>query len=117
MTNTSFSVDSDDEFEFKKKPLKVVNKDNFRPPQMWNFPIENIKSKDDDPKTLHIRVVDPRNHYIDGRIVTFLSLFQKMKDNMLNYSRTAKGDVWRYFTEKILFIFNASNVNIINEKD
>jgi len=116
-TNMSFSIDSDDEFEFKKKPLKIIKKDNFRPPQVWNFPVEKIKSKDDDPKTIQIRVVDPRNHYIDGRIVNFLNLFQKMKDRMLYYSRSAKGDSWKYYTEKILVIFSASNVNIINEKD
>jgi len=117
-SNLSISADSDDEFEFtKKKKEKVVKKENFRPPQVWNFPVDKIKNKDDDPKTYHIRVIDPRGHYIDGRVVKFLDLLQKMKDSMLSYSKNSKGDVWKYFTEKIFVIFNSSNANIINEKD
>jgi len=117
-SNLSISADSDDEFEFtKKKKEKVVKKENFRPPQVWNFPVDKIKNKDDDPKTYQIRVIDPRGHYIDGRVVKFLDLLQKMKDSMLSYSKNSKGDVWKYFTEKIFVIFNSSNANIINEKD
>ena len=111
------SLDSDDELEFsKKKQQKVVKKDNFRPPQVWNFPVDKIKNKDDDPKVTQIRVVDPRNHYIDGRVVNFLNLLQKIKDNMLSYSKTAKGDVWKYFTEKLFVIFTVTNSNILNDK-
>ena len=35
---------------------------------------------------------------------------------MLSYSKTAKGDVWKYFTEKLFVIFTVTNSNILNDK-
>jgi len=97
------SIDSDDEFNLKQKPKKEIKKDNFRPPNVWNFPIDKIP--DLDKKNIQIRLVDPRNHYLDPRIPTFLSKLKDIKNKMLDYSKVNKHDLWKYFIDRAVDVF------------
>ena len=58
-----------------------------------------------------IRKVDPTVNYKDGRIQKFMGLFNKIIENMRNYWKTEKPNVWDYFSIKILKALGISYVS------
>lgn len=85
--------------------LNNINLDNFRPPFVWNFPIELITKKiKDENKKAEVRNVDPKNFYKDGRVTQFLEILTKIKTKMIDFCKNSKTNKWLYFFENILKI-------------
>lgn len=91
--------------------MKIPTKlDNLRPPYVWNFPVLEIESKKrqsllkegkEQPKT-EIRKVDPRKCYRDQRVEKFMSIFNTIVVNALEFCKQDKGNKWNYFLDMVL---------------
>ena len=77
----------------------------FRPPNIWNYPYHRLfklKHQNEENVIVDIRKVDPTACYHDNRIQKFLKLFNQIIENMRNYWKTEKPNVWDYFFNKVL---------------
>ena len=86
----------------------------FRPPNVWNYPYHRLfklKHLNEENVIYDIRKVDPSVNYKDGRIQKFMGLFNKIIENMRNYWKTEKPNVWDYFSIKILKALGISYVS------
>ena len=86
----------------------------FRPPNVWNYPYHRLfklKHLNEENVIYDIRKVDPTVNYKDGRIQKFMGLFNKIIENMRNYWKTEKPNVWDYFSIKILKALGISYVS------
>ena len=86
-----------------------ININFFRPPSVWNYPIERLRKLKNEKIILdggivqtEIRDVDPTKCYIDGRIQLFKLKFNKLLEKMKIYWKGSKGNMWDYFFGKIL---------------
>jgi hypothetical protein len=103
----SFDSEDDNLLNKARNPIKL---DQLRPPYVWNFPIENYREEkpQDEEKKFEIRNVDPTNFYTDGRVKKFLDILFKIKQNLMNHCIMKKGEVWKFFFEKTIAIWNIS---------
>ena len=88
--------------EGKKIPENI---NVFRPPNIWNYPYHRlfkIKHQNEENVIIDIRKVDPTLCYKDKRIQKFMELFNQIIENMRNYWKTEKPNVWDYFFNKVL---------------
>ena len=96
-----FSQKTKSSQDFSKVDLSL-----FRPPKMWNYPIQKLrtlKNLGGTIMTVEIREVDPCRCYVDGRIQRFNNIFEKVYNNMQIYWNTGnKADTWEYFYDKAL---------------
>lgn len=106
------SVESDEESVLRAVNKNIqINLDHFRPPYIWNFPVETLMKKyKEEDKKFEIRQVDPRNFYKDGRVKKFLEILEKIKTKMLIFSLENKNYRWRYFFECSLKIHEIAYV-------
>lgn len=97
------NYDSEDESASNQRKNIQFKLDSFRPPKVWNFPIEKIKRREEE-KRVEIRNVDPKDFYKDKRVVRFLNILNEVKIKMMNYSAIVKKEIWENYFEKILLI-------------
>ena len=109
---TSDSIKSEESIE--KNKIINAKLDLLRPPNVWNYPVERVeemqnKIKNENKKKYQninqpkneIRNVDPRNSYIDGRVVKFLNMFEELVDEMLLFSKHERNDSFEYLVDKV----------------
>jgi hypothetical protein len=105
----SFDSDEDSLMNKVRNPIKL---DQLRPPYVWNFPIDLYKEEkpQDEEKKHEIRNVDPINFYTDGRVKKFLEILFKIKQKVMSHCIEKKGEIWKFFFEKTIAIWNISYI-------
>ena len=115
----------DDSFEMlqKKLPTKL---DGFRPPAIWNYPIERIqemknmkngiKESEIDVVKTEIRDVDPRPYYYDKRVYKFMELFEELYTSSIKYCNNERSNIWKYMLEKVGNVFGIEYYHEEKEK-
>jgi len=98
----SFDSFEDSVMQRNHKVISSIKIDEYRPPNVWNFPIEKLKIEKDEENKIKIRDIDPRNTYKDGRVMVFLELLNKIKSKMLAFSEEKKAENWKYYFECVL---------------
>ena len=109
------------ESETKKLPSDL---NVFRPPKIWNFPyyrLVGIKYEkfaiDGGNIKTEIRNVEPSDCYKDNRVQKFNELFLKIFENMKEYWRNDKGDIWDHFFTRVLKVFGIHYISYKMQKE
>jgi hypothetical protein len=103
--------DSEDESMLTNRPKIPIKLDNFRPPNVWNFPIDKLRKNMKEEDRIEIRTVDPRDFYKDGRVKNYLDLLEKIKINMLEHCALKQpNNIWKYLLDRTLAIFHRHNL-------
>ena len=98
----SDSFRSQDTFDVK---IQYGNVDKLRPPYVWNFPINRIRDKNYKENVNVVRVVDPSESYVDGRVKKFLELFDEIYKKIIEYVKNNMNDNLFYLLDKEYEIF------------
>ena len=109
------------ESETKKLPNDL---NVFRPPKIWNFPYYRLMKLKYEKFTIdgglykaEIRNVEPNICYKDGRVERFNELFLKIFNNMKDYWRNEKGDIWDHFFTRVLKVFGINYISYKMQKE
>ncbi len=99
---TSDSFLSQDTFDVK---IQYGNVEKLRPPFVWNFPINRVRDKNYKENVNVVRVVDPSESYVDGRVKKFLELFDEIYKKIIEYVKNNMNDNLFYLLDKEYEIF------------
>ena len=88
--------------------VKDIKISRFKPPFVWNFPIERIRELQKKNKRYEISTtsIDFNTIYKDGRVEKFLELFDAVFNSCMKYCQEKLRNNWEYMLYKQYEIFD-----------
>ena len=87
--------------------VKDIKISRFKPPFIWNFPIEKIrKMQKKNHNEISTEKIDFNTIYKDGRVEKFLELFDAVFNSCMKYCQEKLRNNWEYMLYKQYEIFD-----------